>query len=174
MIDSTILSTLLLGSAIMVTLIAVYLTYRHPRSLTTVGAWIGGLALFAVNAALLFMPPTSPAATAPAVPVNPVPSTAESLMQGQVLYNSTCLRCHGDSMTGDGPEAAALPVPPANLRDHIPHHEDGDHFLLITNGKGTMPAFGTVLSETERWHLINYLRDATATEMMGEMDGMEH
>ena len=37
-------------------------------------------------------------------------------MQGEVVYQDHCLRCHGIQGKGDGPDAAALVVPPANFQ----------------------------------------------------------
>ncbi len=35
---------------------------------------------------------------------------------GAALYDAHCVSCHGTDGAGDGPEAAKLPHPPANLR----------------------------------------------------------
>src|SRR5690606_12425299 len=34
---------------------------------------------------------------------------------GALLYQHYCESCHGESGRGDGPEAATLPIPPADL-----------------------------------------------------------
>lgn len=173
MTDLASLSPLFLIAGIGLTLFALYLTLRNPRSSFSHLTWVGGLSLLGVNLWILLAPamPTPPTEE---ISQNPIPGTAESIAQGQALYLGNCARCHGESMTGDGPEAASFAPPPANLWEHIPHHEDGIHFVLLTQGKGNMPAFASTLSETERWHLINYLRDATKPEKMGEMEEMDH
>ncbi|HLF71801.1 MAG TPA: CopD family protein [Dehalococcoidia bacterium] len=91
---------------------------------------------------------------------NPVPSSPESIQRGMMLFSNNCTQCHGESGTGDGPLAKTLTLPPANLYDHIPYHSDQFFFGVMTNGfTGIMPAFGSLLSEDERWDILNYLRD---------------
>ncbi len=92
--------------------------------------------------------------------VNPVPADEASLARGQALYQAYCVSCHGPQGRGDGPNAASLPVPPADLAVHVPAHSDGELFRFIANGlRGTpMPAFKDRLSEEEIWHLVNYIK----------------
>lgn len=37
-------------------------------------------------------------------------------LQGEVVYQAHCVRCHGIQGKGDGPDAFALIVPPANFQ----------------------------------------------------------
>ena len=75
---------------------------------------------------------------------NPVPSTPESIERGRMLFMNNCSQCHGETGRGDGPLAATLPLPPANLYDHIPFHPDQFFFGVMTRGlSGVMPAFET-------------------------------
>jgi copper transport protein len=96
---------------------------------------------------------------------NPVPASAESIARGKMLFQQNCTICHGDSGRGDGPAAATLPIPPANLYDHIPYHPDQFFFGVMTKGlSGVMPAFENQISEEDRWNILNYLRaNFTAT-----------
>jgi mono/diheme cytochrome c family protein len=95
-----------------------------------------------------------------AVRGNPVESSPESIQRGQMLFFQNCTLCHGESGRGDGPAARTLPIPPANLYDHIPYHPDQFFYSVITNGlSGIMPAFGNQLSDEDRWHILNFLRD---------------
>jgi hypothetical protein len=59
----------------------------------------------------------------------------------------------------DGPDAADLGIHPAKLSDPVIRQEtDGELFWKITVGKKPMPNYGTRLSPTDRWNVINYLR----------------
>jgi copper transport protein len=92
---------------------------------------------------------------------NPIAASAQSIAAGQQLYQQNCSRCHGINGDGKGPDAPSLPVAPADFRVHIPYHTDQLLFQFITNGIGTiMPAWGTVLSDDDRWNILNYLHYA--------------
>ncbi len=175
MLDAAPLTTVLFIGGIALTLVAIYFTSRTPRPAATPLLWVGGLALLGINL-WLSVAPLSTTDSGSASPTNPIALSADSIAQGQTLYQGNCVRCHGETLKGNGPDAATLTVPPANLLEHVPHHEDGALFTLLTNGMGQMPSFSTVLTEPERWHIINYLRDATkdSTAEHGETDGHDH
>jgi copper transport protein len=114
----------------------------------TVGLVIGALA--ALN----------PTAGEPNIP-NPVAATPASVARGQELYQQHCVMCHGVGGRGDGPLARTLNPPPADLRVHVSQHTEGQLWLWISNGipGSAMPAFKDVVSDEDRWNLVNYLRD---------------
>lgn len=93
---------------------------------------------------------------------NPVPATAASLARGQERYESAgCASCHGFTGRGDGPEGRLLRPRPADFRVHMAAgHTDRQLFDWISEGvAGTaMPPFKGVLSEEDRWHVVNYIR----------------
>lgn len=92
-----------------------------------------------------------------------VPYHAASIAQGKALFATHCAACHGARGAGDGPVAATLPRPPADLRaHHVALHTAGDIFWWITHGLPPMPAFGDRLGPDERWHLVNFLRALAA------------
>jgi mono/diheme cytochrome c family protein len=90
---------------------------------------------------------------------NPIAVNESSLAAGQKIYLKRCLACHGKTGNGDGPDAADLGIHPAKLSDPaIAAETDGALFWKITVGKKPMPNYGSRLSPTDRWNVINYLR----------------
>ena len=91
---------------------------------------------------------------------NPIAPTSDSLAAGQVVYERYCQTCHGVNGHGDGPGAAGLEPPPADLTVHAPHHGDAHMFGFISNGiEGTaMVGLGESLTDDEIWHVINFVR----------------
>ncbi len=98
---------------------------------------------------------------------SPYEATEASLAIGRGLFTNNCQSCHGVGGLGDGPGAGR--VRPADLNLHVPLHNDGTAFIWITEGipidkeVKPMPSFKDVLTDEERWHLVNYLREAFDT-----------
>ena len=95
----------------------------------------------------------------------PAPATPESVAHGETLYLQHCAGCHGVGKQGDGPQAKSLSIPPADLTaEHLWDHADGELFWWLTagmagaDGREVMPGFGGVLSEDDRWALIDAIR----------------
>ncbi len=100
---------------------------------------------------------------------SPTGFAATGIVEGAALYPGHCAACHGTEGRGDGPLAATLPVPPADLSaGHLWMHEDGELFWWLTHGieapEGgmAMPGFAAVLSEDRRWALIDFIRARNA------------
>jgi mono/diheme cytochrome c family protein len=92
---------------------------------------------------------------------NPFPPDTASIARGREVYEANCITCHGPSGRGDGPLAASLRPRPADFRVHMAAgHTDGELFTWLSKGvPGTaMPPFEGQLSETDRWHAVNYIR----------------
>jgi mono/diheme cytochrome c family protein len=100
--------------------------------------------------------------TAPAAEArkkNPIAVSESSVAAGQKIYLKRCVGCHGKTGDGDGADAADLGIHPAKLSDPLIRKEsDGELFWKITVGKKPMPNYGSRLSPTDRWNVINYLR----------------
>lgn len=92
---------------------------------------------------------------------NPILPDADSIVAGEVLYETNCVPCHGPTGRGDGPSAASFRPPPADFgAGHTASHPDGDLYSWIQTGiaGSAMPAFEDKLSDEETWHLVNYVR----------------
>jgi mono/diheme cytochrome c family protein len=94
---------------------------------------------------------------------DPLPNTAATVAAGKRLYAANCAACHGTSGESDGPAAAGLSPPPANLRAlvHSPMGRDDCLMWVISAGGGAygtgMPAFKDSLPEDARWQIVRYL-----------------
>ncbi len=86
-------------------------------------------------------------------PIDPARAAA-----GRLIYAQNCLRCHGATGHGDGPDAPSLPMRPMDLTVHITQHNEIYFYQVITNGRGAMPAFGNQLTNTQMGDVIDYLR----------------
>lgn len=144
----------------LLTALAVFMLWANQRRRLPLWAAPAGLALFACGAALCLRVvlvdayPTSYVA-------NPLPPHQIVVDEGADLFHTHCTPCHGQTGRGDGPAAAALDAPPADLTaEHVDDHTDGDIFWWLTYGMaGTaMPGFEGTLSATERWQLIRFVR----------------
>jgi mono/diheme cytochrome c family protein len=94
---------------------------------------------------------------------NPVPVTPENLAAGESTFKSNCALCHGEKGAGDGPMAGTLPLKPANFTDAqmMSMESDGSLFWKMSEGRGLMAPWKSVLSDKQRWQVVNYLRKLT-------------
>ena len=91
--------------------------------------------------------------------LEPIPAWAPSVARGKALFARGCASCHGDGGRGDGPAAAGLDPPPANLTDtQLASSSPLDFYRRITLGvAGTaMPGFEAALAEEDRWAVALY------------------
>lgn len=114
---------------------------------------------------------------------NPKWDDHASIVRGEEEYQKACAVCHGATGKGDGPAAAGLSHPPANLNNHF--HDDegkGDAYLFwrISEGGGVepfksagsaMPAFKAVLSEQQRWDVLRYVHHQFHKGFLPEEEG---
>jgi mono/diheme cytochrome c family protein len=90
---------------------------------------------------------------------NPVAADEASLALGKAAFVKSCVMCHGELGKGDGPAAGMFNPQPRDLRDPaIVGQSDGSMYWKLTTGKKPMPAFESLLTEKERWSVVNYLR----------------
>lgn len=90
---------------------------------------------------------------------NPLPGTAEILVQGERIFQSYCTPCHGSNAKGQGPVGRKLMVPAADLTsERVQAFSDGYLFGTIRYGGTVMPPFASSLSAYESWCIVYYLR----------------
>jgi putative copper export protein/mono/diheme cytochrome c family protein len=150
------LAAIVIGSALCLAGLA-WRRHRMPMILVGVTLVIGFLPSFRVLLVVAY--PTS-------FFHSPVAYTTDSIARGFALYPDNCAACHGAHGKGDGPAAAALKVPPADLTAaHVLDHSVGDIFWWLTKGvpESGMPGFADRLSEDDRWDLINWVRTMPAS-----------
>ncbi len=89
----------------------------------------------------------------------PVEPTEESLARGKKLYNIYCTLCHGEDSKGNGPVARKFVPPPDLTMDFFVQRADGYIYATIKDGGAIMPPYGEDMTPTERWDVLNYLRN---------------
>ncbi len=90
---------------------------------------------------------------------NPVPADAKSISAGKEVYTHNCESCHGTHGRGDGPKAADLEVSPGDLtKPDVAKQSDGELYWKITEGRKPMPSHEKLITEQQRWEVVNYLR----------------
>jgi hypothetical protein len=90
---------------------------------------------------------------------NPIPSSPKVLEEGKGLYKVNCEGCHGTQGGELGPIAMKFTIPVPNLSaPTVQAQTDGELFWKISNGKGIMPAWNTILTDEDCWKLVIFIR----------------
>jgi mono/diheme cytochrome c family protein len=90
---------------------------------------------------------------------NPLKESTEASLAGQKLYNNMCAICHGNKGKGDGMGGMSLKPRPTNITTAKTQLQtDGAIYWKITEGRAPMASYKTILSEEQRWQLVNYIR----------------
>jgi len=106
---------------------------------------------------------------------NPIPASAESIKQGRRLFRIYCAACHGLTGKADSPVSGKIGA--IDLTDDYVQKNltEGWVWGTITFGSFVMPAYGVPtadpakggsndLSVEERWHVVNYVKNALTSE----------
>jgi mono/diheme cytochrome c family protein len=83
-------------------------------------------------------------------------TSAEVLSSGKATYAENCALCHGEN--GDGELLGSSDF--SNLRE-MSRLAPRDLYQTVTQGRGSMPAMQSLLSQDDRWAAIDYLRTFT-------------
>lgn len=94
--------------------------------------------------------------------LNPLTVTKANLADGAKIYTKYCTSCHGEDGSGQGTEKSV----DYSLQSILtvlsqPGNQplgDGELYWKITHGIGKMPAFAGVLTDHERWLMVNHIR----------------
>jgi mono/diheme cytochrome c family protein len=91
---------------------------------------------------------------------NPFVGNAKATDDGKEIYNQMCVLCHGLKGQGNGEAGLTLQPHPANfLALNVKSQSDGAIFWKITNGKAPMATYFELLTDDQRWKLVNYIRE---------------
>ena len=96
---------------------------------------------------------------------NPVTADVASIKEGQTLFMTNCKTCHGDPGKNNGLPLVPKPRDMADV-EFLSANSDGAIYTKITEGKVTMPTFKAVLSETQRWQIVNYIRSLDKNKVL--------
>jgi mono/diheme cytochrome c family protein len=84
--------------------------------------------------------------------------------EGQVVYAQYCLRCHGERLDGNGPEAQYLILRPTNFQSQgLLAKADWELLLTISNGILFTPMHGfrSTLTDQQMLDVLSYIRNRT-------------
>jgi cytochrome c1 len=90
---------------------------------------------------------------------NPFGRTQEVLDRGKSGYGNYCVMCHGSKFDGNGTVGQSFYPLPTDLKNpSVQRQSDGRLFHTITLGLRQHPGLGFMISETDRWAIVHYLR----------------
>lgn len=76
--------------------------------------------------------------------------------EGKVIYDNSCLSCHGNPSMSNYTLMVPAPGDPAEAK--FQKQTDGELYYKVQQGRGSMPGFVDVLSEEEIWSLVSFMR----------------
>ncbi len=88
-------------------------------------------------------------------------NSPEQMAVGLDIYLTVCSQCHGETGQGDGDKASTLKQKPADFTNQsiVSAISNQEMVSILTTGLGeSMPAFGNMLGEPEKWAVIGYVR----------------
>ena len=88
-----------------------------------------------------------------------VKSDASSISAGKEIWIKDCKSCHGVKGLGDGPKAAKIDITCGDFSSkEFQALSDGELYYKTTVGRKPMPSYKEKLGDTERWHVVAYMR----------------
>jgi len=103
---------------------------------------------------------------------NPLPDSPKNVEDGRVAFSHYCAACHGLDGQNTGVPFAdrmAPPVPPLNAPG-VQSYSDGQLHWIMVNGifPSGMPASQGILTDSELWSIVVYLRHLPPAGSLGE------
>lgn len=90
---------------------------------------------------------------------NPLTYSEKNNASAKKIFENLCWSCHGLNGKGTGPAAAAFVIKPADFsKNLVQQQSDGAIYWKISTGRGNMVSFREVLTSTQRWQLVSYIR----------------
>jgi cytochrome c6 len=86
-----------------------------------------------------------------------IPTSVRAQSDAEKAYKANCALCHGADGSGSSPTGKALKAKDLKS-DDVQKVSDADLTVIITNGRGKMPAFGKKLKPAEITALVSYVR----------------
>ena len=88
---------------------------------------------------------------------------------GEAIYAKHCLRCHGEKLDGNGPDAQDLIVRPANFQSpHSRAKADWELLIALSNGVlfSPMHSYRGKLSDDQMLDVLSYIRSVVPSDSM--------
>lgn len=103
---------------------------------------------------------------------NPITETPQHIDDGRIAFSHYCAACHGLDAQNTGVPFAdrmAPPVPPLSS-PQVQSYTDGQLHWILENGisPSGMPASKGILTDSELWSIVVYIRHLPAAGSLGE------
>ena len=112
------------------------------------------------------------------------PANQQQVALGQQVYATQCASCHGAKLEGqpnwkEELPSGGRPAPPHDASGHTWHHPDALLFEIISRGaqafaqppqQYNMPAFGGILSDSQIWAVIAYLKSTWPPDILAAQE----
>ncbi|MEP5611934.1 MAG: c-type cytochrome [Cyclobacteriaceae bacterium] len=97
--------------------------------------------------------------------LNPLANDKAVLEKGKALYTAECVVCHGTNGNAETNIAESLEQKPKNFtKEDFLSQTDGAIFWKLSEGRGLMQPFKTMLTEEEIWSVVSYVKVLAAAE----------
>ena len=91
---------------------------------------------------------------------NPFAGNQKATKEGGEIFSQMCVLCHGVKGQGNGEAGVNMQPRPANLVAlNVKSQSDGAIFWKITHGNAPMATYFELLTDDQRWKLVNYIRE---------------